>query len=84
MVPQVGGEGSWRQSRSMRSGTKWSDSQSGLKIEQYLLTDGMWVWEEEASRMARGLGPQPWEDGVGIHWERQQVKQFRVRKAGAQ
>jgi len=68
----------------MRSGTKWSDSQSGLKIEQYLLTDGMWVWEEEASGMARGLGPQQWEDGGGIHREGQQVKQVRVRKTGAQ
>lgn len=50
----MGGEGSWPQSRSTGSGTKWSDSQSVVKIEQYLLTDWMWVWAEEASRMARG------------------------------
>lgn len=43
-------------SRSIRSGTKWSDSQSVLKIEQYLLTDWMWVWEKEASEMAGGWG----------------------------
>lgn len=84
MVTQVGGEGSWRQSRSIRSGTKWSESQSVLKIEQYFLTDWMWVWEKEASKMAGGLGPLQWEDGVGIHWERQQVKRVCMRRTGAQ
>lgn len=51
---QVGGKGSWPQNRSTGSSTKWSDSQSVVKIEQYLLKDWMWVWAEEASRMARG------------------------------
>lgn len=55
-----------------------------MKIEQYFLTDWMWVWEKEASKMAGGLGPLQWEDGVGIHWERQQVKRVCMRRTGAQ
>lgn len=61
---------------------KWSDSQPVLKIEQCLQTDWVWVWEKEASRMA-GAGPQQWEDGVSINWERQQVKHACMRKTGA-